>query len=57
MIPEAVARVAFSARYLAMRKLGGLYLVPREKFSQIPTIRKMGLNPSALCSIAPHSNR
>jgi formamidopyrimidine-DNA glycosylase len=32
-------------RYLAMRKLGGLYLVPRGEFNQIDTIRKMGPEP------------
>lgn len=48
---ERYARVIFTfpqdydLRYVAMRKLGGLYLVPRGEFSQIDTIRKMGPEP------------
>jgi len=48
---EKYARVIFTfvsnhdLRYLAMRKLGGLYLVPRGEFIQIDTIRKMGPEP------------
>lgn len=48
---EKYARVIFTfvsnhdLRYLAMRKLGGLYLVPRGEFTQIDTIRKMGPEP------------
>lgn len=48
---EKYARVTFTfageydLRYLAVRKLGGLYLVPHGNFSQIPTIRTMGPEP------------
>jgi len=48
---EKYARVIFTfvgnrdLRYLAIRKLGGLYLVPRGEFTQIDTIRKMGPEP------------
>ncbi len=48
---DKYARVIFAfvnnydLRYLAMRKLGGLYLVPRGEFTQIDTIRKMGPEP------------